>query len=167
MIGLAVMRLQPLHRGHRLLIETMLEQCDRAIVGIGSVQERGTERNPYSFDLRKAMIRVLFPDEKRLQIIGLEDIGAPTKKAWALYVLARIAEEGLEKPDRYFGGSAEDTAWFEETMPVQVVDRHGIGEGINATAIRRKLKEGEPLEGEIPEAVEKLLRSENGAEPLD
>ena len=34
------MRLQPLHEGHKILINTMLKECDEAIVAIGSVNKK-------------------------------------------------------------------------------------------------------------------------------
>ena len=51
--GLAVMRAQPLHIGHIKLINRMLDECKKVIILLGSVQEQGTERNPYPYVLRK------------------------------------------------------------------------------------------------------------------
>ena len=158
MVGLAVMRLQPLHEGHKVLLETMLESCGTGIVGIGSVQEARTERNPFTYEERVAMIRTLFPDESRLRVIALEDIGAPTKEAWAAYVLGRIAEADFPAPDRYFAGSEEDGTWFASVLPVTVVDRAGIGRGISATEIRRRVGAKEGLEGLIPPEIADWLR---------
>ena len=134
-IALACMRLQPLHFGHKLLIDSMLSAADTVLIGIGSVESRD-ERNPYSYEIREKMVRSLYPDQARLKLFGLRDIGAKTHAQWAEYVLSVIAENGLPKPTIYFAGSAGDAAWFESVLPTMVIDRETVGEGINASAIR-------------------------------
>ena len=85
--GLAVMRAQPPHIGHEKLIRRMLSECDKITIILGSVQEQGTERNPYSYTQRKAMLQKIFSKEEnaRLKILGIFDINNPTE--WSSFVL--------------------------------------------------------------------------------
>lgn len=156
-IALAVMRLQPLHRGHEMLIGRMLKECDQAIVAIGSIQAHDA-RNPYSFEQRRAMVEACFNDASdRLDLIGLRDIGAPDTRSWAAYVLGTIAQAGLKRPTHYYAGS-EDAHWFEGVLPVRRLDRFSEGAGISATAIRADLKAGRSVEDRIPKAVLELIQ---------
>ncbi|MDR0747767.1 MAG: hypothetical protein LBE89_07765 [Helicobacteraceae bacterium] len=149
--ALAVVRLQPLHNGHKLLIESMLNAAKTALIGIGSAN-RKDERNPYSYEERKSMVDAIFKD--RVAVFALDDIGAPSKRAWAEYVLKRIALEGLPKPDLYFAGSQEDGSWFDDLLDVTIVDRFTTGGKISATAIR-----GGGMGDQIPPEVIKIIAS--------
>lgn len=137
-ISLAVMRLQPLHKGHELLIKTMLENSSKVIIGIGSTQDVRTQKNPYSYDERKRMLDLIFTDE-RLLSISLKDINAPTKAHWAKYVLNEVKERLDLSPTHYYAGSQEDVSWFDGFLKLQIVDRHTLGGGINATSIRNHI----------------------------
>ncbi|GHV04755.1 hypothetical protein AGMMS50229_06730 [Campylobacterota bacterium] len=134
-IALAVMRLQPLHNGHKLLIGAMLAENDLAIVVIGSAN-RKDEKNPFSAADREAMIRAVFPNETRLAVFAIDDIGAKTKRAWADFVLREIARRELPTPTRYYAGSDDDGSWFADRLIVRIVDRFTLGGGISATDIR-------------------------------
>lgn len=136
-VGLAVMRLQPMHEGHKILIDAMFAVCDEVIIGIGSTQESGTERNPYGYDARKMMVEKAYPDRSNLHILPLVDIGAKSKQAWVEYVLGELDIEGLPAPTHYFSGSESDADWYTETgWEIVIIDRETVGQGISATKIR-------------------------------
>lgn len=158
--ALAVMRLQPLHNGHRLIIDTMLSGAQTAVIAIGSIQAQDA-RNPYSYDQRVAMVRSLYPDETRVKVLGVEDIGAPTREAWAAYVLERVAAAGFARPSCYYAGSQEDAAWFETTLPVKTADRVRAGQGISATQIRADMAAGRSVADRVPAPVIALMKEWN------
>ncbi|MDR3163139.1 MAG: adenylyltransferase/cytidyltransferase family protein [Helicobacteraceae bacterium] len=149
--ALAVVRLQPLHNGHKLLIESMLNAAKTALIGIGSAN-KSDDRNPYSYEQRKEMVEAVF--KERVAVFALDDIGATSKRAWAEYVLKKITLEGLPKPDLYFAGSQEDSSWFYNLLEVVIVDRFTVGKKISATAIR----EG-GMSDQIPPEVIKIIAS--------
>jgi len=141
--ALAVMRLQPLHEGHRILIDTMLAVCDRVIVAIGSTQESGTDRNPYSYEARRAMVLEHYGDRPGLAIIPLVDIGAKNRDEWITYLRHELQNANLPEPTDYYSGSDEDADWYIETgWRIHIVDRETVGKGISATAIRERIKAG-------------------------
>jgi len=72
--GLFVGRFQPFHDGHRKCIEAILETCERCIVMMRETEK--TEKNPFDFEKRKAMIRAAFPDEQQVEIHVFTDPGA-------------------------------------------------------------------------------------------
>ena len=140
--ALAVMRLQPLHEGHRILIERMFGTCERVIIAVGSTQESGTDRNPYSYEARRAMILEHYGDRPDLSVIPLIDIGAQNRAEWITYLRRELDNAGLPEPTDYFSGSREDADWYIETgWRIHIVDRMSVGKGISATAIRQQLKD--------------------------
>ena len=115
--GLAVMRAQPLHIGHVKLIRCMLEECERVIILLGSVQEQGTERNPYPYTLRKQMIQKVFANYlDRITVLGMFDINNPTQ--WGAFVLDFLQESlpNHPRPDVYYAGSEYDAQWFRNVL---------------------------------------------------
>jgi len=139
--ALAVMRLQPLHEGHTILIDAMLDACERVIIGIGSTQESGTERNPYSYEERRVMLLERYGDRENLTIIPLVDIGAQSKQEWVDYVLGELDRHALPHPTHYFSGSRSDADWYTETgWEIVIIDRETVGKGISATKIRETMR---------------------------
>lgn len=125
--GLSIMRAQPFHIGHRKMIDLMLKDCEQVTIILGSIQEQGTERNPFNYTTRKKMIQNVYrssPDYPRLKIIGLFDINNPAE--WAEYVLDFMNESfpQLVRPDVYYAGSAYDAHWFKGAFEnIEIVDR--------------------------------------------
>jgi len=141
--GLLVMRGQPFHFGHIRPLDAALDICDRVFVILGSTQEHGTEKNPFTFSERKMMIRRYYEDLglwEKIRILGLPDIFS---LRWPAYVL-----ESIDKvyPDaeiaHIFGGSEYDVSWFSEYafMTPHVIDRTKANYPfISATMIREML----------------------------
>ena len=125
--GLSIMRAQPFHIGHQKLVDTMLKDCERVTVALGSIQEQGTARNPLNYTTRKKMIQNIYrdtPEYERLKIIGLFDINNPAE--WGEFVLDFMKESfpDLELPDVYYAGSEYDAHWFKECFKhIELVDR--------------------------------------------
>lgn len=110
-VGLAVMDIQTLHRGHNNLLTEMRMTCDRAIIGIGSVRKFATPGHPFSYAQRVEMVRRIHGDF--FDFVGLDDIDASYDiEAWYRYVKAKIVHAGLPEPTDYFGGSVIDAKWY-------------------------------------------------------
>lgn len=110
--SLAVMRLQPLHRGHCRLINRMIQDFEVVIVGIGSADKSRTSHNPFTIEERIEMVRNVFG--KRVKIVPLEDIGlVDITDEWCDYVLHKIESVGLPRPTDYFCGSKADSLWYK------------------------------------------------------
>ena len=101
--GLTIMRAQPFHIGHERIIKQMLTQCDKVTVLLGSLQEQGTFRNPFSYTQRKKMILNVFEHETpRLKVLGIFDIH--NLQEWMAFVLDYYFEhiECIDRTDISF-----------------------------------------------------------------
>ena len=110
-VGLAVMRVQPPHRGHMSLINQMRSDCDVAIVAIGTTQLSRVMRNPFTFEQRVSMLRGVFGNT--IKPIPLVDIDSSLNTDdWVDYVLDKIKKLNLPEPTDYYTGSSSDAKWY-------------------------------------------------------
>lgn len=126
--GLTIMRAQPFHIGHERIIKQMLTQCDKVTVLLGSLQEQGTFRNPFSYTQRKKMILNVFEHETpRLKVLGIFDIH--NLQEWMVFVLDFLNEAAPDRdaPDVYFSGSSKDAPWvYDYFEHIECIDRTDI-----------------------------------------
>lgn len=144
--GLTIMRAQPLHIGHERIIRQMLDKCDKVTVILGSIQEQGTARNPFSYSQRKKMILNVFEQERpRLKILGLFDIHNPQE--WTNFVLDFLQEAAPDRgaPDAYFGGSPKDAPWVRNYFDhVECIDRTDLSfPYVSASMVRDMMSIGD------------------------
>lgn len=122
-VGLAVMRAQPLHKGHTRIIDAMIQDSDVAIIGMGSCNVSRTVHDPFTPEERKEMIRNVYGD--RVKIIMLSDLGiTPGKDDWVDYVLSKIHKLGLPTPSDYYSGSHGDSVWYKNRFTDYEGDRN-------------------------------------------
>ncbi len=124
-VGLAVMRMQPPHRGHSALINLMRSDCDTAIVAFGSTQISRVVRNPFTFEQRLDMVRAVFGTS--IKPLPLVDIDSNVNSDdWVDYVLDKVRKLNLPAPTDFYTGSVQDAKWYvnrfaQLTDPVQEV----------------------------------------------
>ena len=125
-IGLAVMRLQPPHRGHMNLINRMLQDCDTAIIGFGSAQLSGVARHPFTYEQRVEMVQTVFGDH--FQPLPLTDINPDaTDDEWMDHILAAIRAHNLPAPTDYYTGSPADAQYYTGYFATIETPAHDIG----------------------------------------
>lgn len=113
-LGIMVGRFQTLHSGHEYMIRTALSMCDRVGIFIGSAQESGTAKNPFSYATRESLLRLLFGE--RVQIFPLPDIGVGNNSAWGDYVLQNVNARFDRYPDLLVSGKElRRVSWFDHT----------------------------------------------------
>ncbi len=91
-------RFQPLHLGHRHVVEQALEKAERVIVLVGSANLGRSVRNPFTFAEREQMIRATFRKavaDKRLIIRPLDDVSY-NDSAWIALVQKSVDDIVLE-----------------------------------------------------------------------
>ena len=111
-LGIIVGRFQTLHMGHEYMIRMAMALCDRVLVFIGSSQEEGTEKNPFSYELRKDLLKTVFGD--RIMIYPLPDIGVGNNGNWGDYVIENAEKVCGMKPDLLISGKEERRRdWFD------------------------------------------------------
>jgi len=152
--GLVVMRGQPFHCGHIRLLTAALTKCERLFIVLGSTQEFGTSRNPFTFAERKKMLKRYFNrhfvDHKtsdlwnRIVVIGLPDIFS---LRWPSYVLDEISNSSSDANiTAVFGGSQYDCDWFKDhNLKAYVIDRTDTEHPYaSASMVRDMLTYGDP-----------------------
>lgn len=153
-------RFAPYHEGHKLVTDSLVKKRNQkkplVIVGSSNVFEgrppkdtRERElmlRTPYTAGQREEMIRRLFGED--VEVLHLPDTHPdPTQHAnssgeWLKSI--RTLEERNNAKFTFAGGAIEDLGTLQNAFPVMVtVDRKVQGRGINATHIRRLLKDGQ------------------------
>lgn len=111
-LGLVVGRFQTLHTGHEDMIRKAIALCDRVGLFVGSAQESGTFKNPFSYELRREMLADVFGDS--VSIYPLPDIGVGNNAKWGDYVLEQVERRFGGLPDLVVSGKEERRLdWFD------------------------------------------------------
>lgn len=108
-------RFNHIHLGHKMLIDESIKKVEKTLVLIGSMQESGTLRNPFSYDTRKRLIEKIYRDETSIIIAGLEDMSNEHDISfdWGRYILDNVYKISGQKPDIMFYGNDESRlGWF-------------------------------------------------------
>ncbi len=109
-VGLMVGRFQPLHRGHLKSINRMIQDCETAIICLGSAQKSREEYDPYTVEERMQMLKNVYGD--RIKIVPLNDLGAAGPVEWTNYIFEKLAKLGMKEPTDYYTGSGADSKWY-------------------------------------------------------
>ena len=111
-LGIIVGRFQSFHRGHEYIIDKAVEICDTVGIFIGSSQEYGTFKNPFSYETRKRILGKVYGD--KVVVHPLPDIGVGNNSAWGEYVLKNTVECFGKAPDMLVSGKEERRLdWFD------------------------------------------------------
>jgi len=137
--ALFIGRFQPFHNGHLQVLETMCKTFDKVIIGIGSSNVSGTEKNPYDLKTRKKMIRNSLKQFqfKNFKIIEIPDINDPPN--WVNHVLSIVSDFNVIITNNPFTEKLfEEKGYF-------VMGTCGYDENtrISSTQIRKKMKEND------------------------
>lgn len=118
-LGILVGRFQTLHSGHEQMIRTALQLCGRVGIFVGSSQESGTAKNPFSYETRERLLRLLF--ENQVDIFPLPDIGVGNNGTWGEYVLKNVAQRYGCAPDLLVSGKElRRVSWFDGIGGVRI-----------------------------------------------
>ena len=120
-LGVIVGRFQCIHAGHERMIETALSVCDEVAVFVGSSQESGTNKNPFSYDKREEMLRRIYG--RRIEVYPLPDAGLGNCAAWGEYVVRNVEERCGQRPDVAVSGKEERRAsWLEGELGESIAE---------------------------------------------
>lgn len=107
------------HLGHKLLMDKGLQLCEKLYVAVGSAQEKGTLRNPFSVETRIKVIKGMYSDlsEERLVVDGIDDMSNElnTSTTWGTYLKTHIENKFNVFPDLIlYGSEGNRSKWFKE-----------------------------------------------------
>ncbi len=145
-IGLFIGRFEPLTIGHCSIINDALTKVDRLIVAIGSSQDEGTYKNPFSATLRMLMLTKVYEKEilgGKIIISLIPDRDHPKDdEEWGKYLLQNVSRQCGEKPNVIFEGSETvRNYWFNESANREIIDKNIIP--ISATEVRKFISLGD------------------------
>ena len=120
-LGIIVGRFQTFHTGHKYMVDKACAVCDRVGILVGSSQESGTLKNPFSYEMRREMLKKVFGD--RVRIEPLPDIGVGNNNKWGDYVLQNVQRRFGKAPDLLVSGKEERRVdWFDSAAGVSVAE---------------------------------------------
>ena len=141
--GCVLGRFNPLHIGHEHLINVALEVCEDVLVFVGSSQESRTERNPFSYEERKAMLEEVFGD--KIIVAPLPDLGLGDVPAWGDHLIEEARRLGYQVDCFVLGEESKNDKWFSPDVKAHLsfheVSRFDIP--ISATSLREAIRKGE------------------------
>lgn len=118
-LGILVGRFQTIHAGHEYMIRTALSLCRQVGIFVGSSQESGTAGNPFSYETRESLLRLLFGNQ--VHIYPLPDIGVGNNAAWGEYVLKNVVAQFDRTPDILISGKEmRRVSWFDGIEDVHI-----------------------------------------------
>ena len=140
-LGMICGRFGHIHNGHKLIIDTGTELCEKVLLLIGSSQESHTLRNPFTADFREELIKKVYEDNPNIKIAKLQDLTNEydITHDWGQYVIDKTIEYAGNKADLIITGNDEmRKGWFSEEQMKGVtelsIDREKIK--ISATELR-------------------------------
>ena len=150
-IAFLVMRLQPQQKGHTDLIYKALLENDLVIVLLGSSQEKGTKRNPFSTADKISFLKQTFGVSSKLKIIAIRDIGASTKEEWTNHVFNTIEKAGLKQPSRYYSGDDLNAMFYEDCINPYIKEKIEV---IKVDRLETKIMSGTEIRNAINNGCE-------------
>ncbi|MFH1721704.1 MAG: nicotinamide-nucleotide adenylyltransferase [Candidatus Altiarchaeota archaeon] len=158
--ALFIGRFQPFHLGHLKVLEWAADRNDKLLVGIGSSQEQGTEKNPFSFEQRKQMIETSMKiDQSKYEIYPVPDINDPPN--WVKHV-----KDLLPHFDVVYTNSDLERELFKKAKYAVVVPPYFARKKYKATDIRRSIKENGNWRQLVPEGTRKVIEEVGGEEKI-
>ena len=137
--GFLVGRFQPIHNGHKRMIDTALKACDKVLIMVGSSQESRTEKNPFTYEERYRMIRSVYPMDDRIEIIPIPDKGVGNNKQWGEFVIQEAKKYGWTENDVFISGEeVRRDNWFGDDVNKIIIAKN---DDITATKVRAALSE--------------------------
>ena len=135
-LGILVGRFQTIHKGHQDMIDKALELCNHVGIFIGSSQESGTNKNPFSYEMREQLLKKIYGDE--VCIYPLPDIGVGNNSKWGDYVIENVIKCFGEKPDLLISGKEERRIdWFDSVNGITIAELY-IPKTIDISASRMR-----------------------------
>ncbi len=120
-LGLVLGRFQTFHKGHEFIIDKAVEICDSVCVLVGSSQESGTLKNPFSYETRERILKTIYGE--KIKVFPLPDIGVGNNSAWGEYVLKNVKERFNRFPDLLVSGKEQRrVSWFDGLTETEIAE---------------------------------------------
>ena len=119
--GIVVGRFQTFHKGHEFIIDKAVELCENVGILIGSSQESGTLKNPFTYETRERILKTIYGNS--VEVRPLPDIGVGNNSKWGEYVLESYNREFKAFPDLLVSGKEDRRIdWFDGAVGITVAE---------------------------------------------
>lgn len=143
-VGLVIGRFQPFHKGHKLLVDTALANCDQVVVVIGSAQAYNSPQNPLAWGERYNILSNVYRNEElsgKLHFLPVHDRDNYSNDASFGEYIDSLMENalGLHFDCVIEGEETVRTEWFN-SIPLKgriQVNRDGLD--VSGTKIREAI----------------------------
>lgn len=109
-LGLFIGRLNPPHIWHIATIDTALQDNEQVCILLWSLNIKNAE-NPLTFSERKKLLQEKYSDQKKLQILGIEDFISDEEWVKEIYNILTQTYQNIEKISFYGGDFENDSAY--------------------------------------------------------
>jgi nicotinamide-nucleotide adenylyltransferase len=164
MRGFYIGRFQPYHNGHHTMVETIAQEVDELVLGIGSAGDSHTSRNPFTAGERIMMVTRAVREYEQdhdlvTYVVPIEDLNR--NSVWASHV---------QSMSPHF-----DVAYSNNPLVIRLFEEAGIEvrqsrmfdrERLEGSDIRDRMIEGEAWRGDVPDVVAETLDEINGVQRL-
>lgn len=161
--GILIGRMQPVHNGHIHVIESILDEVDEIIIGIGSAQLSHSLKDPFTAGERVVMMNQALADigvdSSRYYIIPMQDINF--NALWVSHVKMLTPPFSVV----YSGNPLVKQLFAEEGYEVKqppLYDRLHL----SGTEVRNRIIEDKNWQELVPDATVKLINEINGDKRL-
>ncbi len=154
-LGLFMGRFQPFHKGHMYALRYAAGRCSTLIVGIGSSQERATNRNPISAKGRIRIIKAAIGRDgigKRIRFMEVPDFN--DNEAWFKYIIRKepkiqVIFSRNKLVNSIFSSHGIDVispGWHRRSL-------------YHATRIRDRIRKGAHWQSHVPQGAVREIKS--------
>lgn len=159
--GILVGRFQPFHSGHLQLVETIVDEVDELVLGIGSADASHEPHNPFTAGERIMMIqKTLERLDTTTYPVPLEDLDR--NSVWVSHVQSMsprfdVAYSNNPLVIRLFNEAAV------EVRQTKLFDR----ENLRGQEVRRRMRNGDNWQQSVPDPVIEVIEEIDGIQRIE
>lgn len=146
-------RLQPMHQGHKQLIEEYKDKYEEFIVVIGSADKSRSQENPLTVEERKNILEDCFPD---IKVGSIEDESKDEEgnKVWIDKMMDKY------EPDIVISQNNLVKKLFKNHTDVEVVEQELYEKDVySGTEVRRRIRSGEEWRYLVPKCAHERIEN--------
>ncbi|WP_256298693.1 nicotinamide-nucleotide adenylyltransferase [Haloarchaeobius salinus] len=158
--GFYIGRFQPYHNGHHSMVETIAEEVDELVLGIGSAGDSHSEHDPFTAGERIMMLtKSLVDSDLVTYAVPIEDLDR--NSVWVSHVQSMCP--------------TFDVAYSNNPLVIRLFEEAGIEvrqspmfnrEVLEGSEVRERMVEGGDWESLVPDACAEVVREIDGVERI-
>jgi nicotinamide-nucleotide adenylyltransferase len=158
--GFYIGRFQPYHNGHHNVVQSIAEEVDELVLGIGSAGDSHSRHDPFTAGERIMMItKSLVDSDLVTYAVPIEDLDR--NSVWVSHVQSM--------------SPTFDVAYSNNPLVIQLFDEAGVEvrqspmynrDVLEGTEVRERMIEGDNWESLVPDAVVEVVEETGGLERI-